>query len=141
MRYYEAYADVQAEPDAIWAVITDAPGLGSWDSGIDRIEGVIAPGKTIKVHARIASWRTFPVKVTEFTRPTRMVWTGGMPLGLFRGVRTFTVSQRPNGVSRVTVREEYTGALLGMVWKSMPDLGPSFEQFVRGLKNKVESRS
>ena len=141
MKYYEAYADVQADPDAVWSIITDAPGLGSWDSGIDRIEGVIAPGETLKVHASIASGRTFPVKVTEFMAPTRMVWTGGMPLGLFKGVRTFTISPRPNGLSRITVREEYTGALLGMIWRSMPDLGPSFEQFVQGLKKKVESRS
>lgn len=141
MRYYEAYIDVQSDPDAVWAVLIDAHGLGTWDSGIDRVEGRIAPGERITVHASLTPGRTLPVKVTEFSPPTRMVWSGGMPLGLFRGVRTFTVSQRPNGVSRITVREEYTGALLGMMWRSMPDLGPSFEQFVRGLKKKVEAKS
>lgn len=141
MRYHESYADVRAEPEAIWAVLTDATGMSAWESGIDRVEGRIAPGETIRVHARISPGRTFPVKVTEFSPPKRMVWTGGMPLGLFKGVRTFTVSPHRDGTVRLTVREEYTGALLGMMWKSMPDLGPSFEQFVQGLKKKVEAGS
>ena len=37
------------------------------------------------------------------------------------------------------VREEYTGSLLGLIWRSMPDLGPSFDRFARGLKLRVES--
>ncbi len=141
MRYYESYADVRAEPEAIWAVLTDANGMSAWDSGIDRVEGRIAPGETIRVHAAVSPGRTFPIKVTEFSPPKRMVWTGGMPLGLFKGVRTFTVSSHRDGTVRLTVREEYTGALLGMMWRSMPDLGPSFEQFVQGLKKKVEAGS
>jgi hypothetical protein len=36
------------------------------------------------------------------------------------------------------MREEYTGPLLGPIWRSMPDLGPSFEQFARGLKARAE---
>jgi hypothetical protein len=26
-----------------------------------------------------------------------------------------------------------------MIWRSMPDLGPSFEKFAVGLKNRAES--
>jgi hypothetical protein len=31
-----------------------------------------------------------------------------------------------------------TGPPLGMMWRSMPDLGPSFSQFARGLKARAE---
>jgi hypothetical protein len=31
-----------------------------------------------------------------------------------------------------------TGPLLGMMWRSMPDHGPSFSQFARGLKARAE---
>ncbi|HET7049969.1 MAG TPA: hypothetical protein VFI54_17025 [Solirubrobacteraceae bacterium] len=27
---------------------------------------------------------------------------------------------------------------LGLIWRSMPDLGPSFEKFARGLKERAE---
>jgi hypothetical protein len=37
------------------------------------------------------------------------------------------------------MREEYTGPLLGLIWRSMPDLGPSFDRFANGLKRRVES--
>ncbi len=37
------------------------------------------------------------------------------------------------------VHEEYTGPLLGLIWRSMVDLGPSFDRFARGLKLRVES--
>jgi hypothetical protein len=60
-----------------------------------------------------------------------------MPLGLFRGVRTYTLTAQ--GSSTVFhMREEYTGAMLGAIWKSMPDLQPSFDTFAAGLKKRVE---
>jgi hypothetical protein len=61
-----------------------------------------------------------------------------MPFGLFRGVRTYELSPAEGGTA-FHVREEYTGPLLGLIWRSMPDLGPSFDLFARGLKRRVES--
>jgi hypothetical protein len=71
----------------------------------------------------------------------KMTWSGGMPGGLFKGVRTFTLEPQGSGTTRITVREEYTGPLLPLIWRTMPDLGPSFEQFVSGLKKQAESES
>jgi hypothetical protein len=62
-----------------------------------------------------------------------------MPLGLFRGVRTYDVTPTPDGSSEFHVREEYSGVLLGLIWRTMPDLGPSFVRFADGLKVRVES--
>jgi hypothetical protein len=67
-----------------------------------------------------------------------MTWTGGMPLGLFRGVRTFRLDPQPDGATKFAMREEYTGPMLKMIWKSMPDLGPTFEKFATGLKQRAE---
>jgi hypothetical protein len=36
------------------------------------------------------------------------------------------------------MREEYTGPMLGMIWKQMPDLEPSFDEFAQSLKTRVE---
>ena len=138
MRHYEATALIQARPEAIWAVLTDAPGYAGWDSGVVRVEGRIAPQETIKVVSEANPKRAFPVEVTEFSPAERMVWSGGMPLGLFRGERTFTLSPE-DGATRFRMREEYTGPLLPLIWRSMPDLGPSFEQLARGLKARAEA--
>jgi hypothetical protein len=71
--------------------------------------------------------------------PARLRFSGGMPLGLFRGVRTYELAPAAGGGTAFHVREEYAGPLLGLFWRSMPDLGPSFDQFARGLKLRVES--
>jgi hypothetical protein len=141
MRYYESSATIDAGPDAIWTVLTDAPAYAAWDSGVDKVEGTIAPGETIKVHSQANPGRAFPVKVTDYQPGRSMTWSGGMPLGLFKGVRTFTLQPEDGGPTRFRMREEYTGPLLPMIWRTMPDLGPSFEQFARGLKARAEGRA
>jgi hypothetical protein len=67
-----------------------------------------------------------------------MVMSGGMPLGLFKGARTFTLSTQENGTTKFHMREEYGGPMLPMLWRSIPDLGPSFTQFANGLKQRAE---
>jgi hypothetical protein len=137
MKSYDAAATIEAPPETIWAILTDAPAYAEWDSGVERVEGRIAPGEKIKVVSEANPGRAFPVKVTAFEPGRAMTWSGGMPLGLFKGVRTFALT--PDGAAtRFTTREEYSGPMLGLIWRSMPDLGPSFEQFARGLKQRAE---
>lgn len=137
MKSYDADATIEAPPETIWAILTDAPAYSEWDSGVQRVEGTIAPGEQIKVVSEANPGRAFPVKVTAFEPARAMTWSGGMPLGLFKGVRTFALT--PNGTStRFTMREEYSGPMLRLIWRSMPDLGPSFAQFARGLKAQAE---
>jgi hypothetical protein len=138
MRSYEASADIDADAGAVWAILTDAEGYPAWDSGVERVAGRIAPGETIKVISEANPSRAFPVKVSEFSPGRSMTWTGGMPLGLFRGVRTFALTPGDEGGTRFTMREEYSGPLLPLIWRTMPDLGPSFHQFAEGLKARAE---
>ena len=138
MKSYEAAATIAADPEAIWAVLVDGAAYPEWDSGVTGVDGEIAPGGRIKVVSEAAPGRSFPVKVTEFEPGKRMRWSGGMPLGLFKGVRTFTLDPKENGTTGFTVREEYSGPLLPLIWRSMPDLGPSFTQFANGLKARAE---
>lgn len=138
MKSFEASAVINATPDRIWAVLVDGAHISDWDSGVLRVEGTIAPGETIKVVSGANPGRTFPLQVTQFDPNRSMTWSGGMPLGLFKGVRTFTLAPAGDGTTRFHLREEYTGPLLPMMWRSMPDLGPSFAQFANGLKQRAE---
>ena len=139
VKFYEASSTISAKPEAIWTILTDGARYASWDSGVERVEGRIAPGETIKVFVKVNPGRAFPIKVTEFIPGQRMVWSGGMPLGLFKGVRTYTLSPQGNGTTKFSMREEYTGPMLPMIWRSIPDLGPSFTQFANGLKERAEA--
>jgi hypothetical protein len=139
VKHYEASSIIAAPPETVWDVLVDGSRYPEWDSGVTRIEGPIVDGGRIKAYAAVSPGRAFPVTVT-LDRPRLMSWTGGMPLGLFRGHRTFALAGTPDGGTRFTMREEYTGPLLGLIWRSMPDLGPSFVQFVNGLKAQAEAQ-
>jgi hypothetical protein len=61
---------------------------------------------------------------------------------------TSTVSASPDEVWAVLCDGQHwsewdsgvdMGPLLRFIWRSMPDLGPSFVQFAEGLKHRVES--
>jgi hypothetical protein len=137
MRSYASSTTIEAAPEAVWAVLVDGARYTDWNSGMVRLDGTIAKGERLTVVSSANPKRGFPVEVTAFEPGRRMEWSGGMPLGLFRGVRTFTLT--PEGArTRLDVREEYTGPLLPLIWRSMPDLQPSFDQFTRGIKARVE---
>lgn len=138
MKEYSATIKIKASPETIWAILTNAPAYPEWDPGVDRIEGRIAPGEKITAYTKLSPGRAFPVKVTEFRPGQKMTWTGGMPLGLFKGERTFTLAPQNNGVVEFTVREIFSGPLLPLIGRSIPDLSSSFEQFAAGLKNQAE---
>jgi hypothetical protein len=111
---------------------------------VTQVTGRIAPGETVTVHAKINDGkinpgRAFPVKVTEFVPGRKMVWTGGMPLGLFRGERTFTLSQQGGGKVEFRMAEVYSGLLSGLIERSIPDLQPAFDEFASSLKKRAES--
>ena len=139
MRFYEAASDIVASPESVWAVLVDGAAWSAWDSGVDAVDGTIAAGEKLTIHSHAAPGRAFPVKVSVFDPPRALRFSGGMPLGLFRGVRTYTLSPEADGRTAFRVREEYTGPLLPLIWRSMPDLGPSFTSFAEGLKRQAES--
>ncbi len=139
MKHYETTATIAATPEAVWSVLTDASAWPSWDSGVTAVDGRIAEGEKVTVRTEVSPGRAFPVTVTALEAPRRMVFRGGMPLGLFRGERTYTLTPSDGGATTFRMREEYTGPMLGLIWKSMPDLQPSFDRFATGLKQRVES--
>ncbi len=139
MKFYETTRTIDATPETVWQVLIDGPGFAEWDSGVVKFEGTIGLGNKVKLFSEVSPERAFPLKVAAMDRASRLVFEGGMPLGLFRGVRTYTLTPEGAG-TRFHMREEYTGPLLSMIWKSMPDLQPSFDKFAAGLKAKTENR-
>lgn len=129
---------IQAAPEAVWRVLTDVPAYPQWNTTVTRVDGVIALGQKVTVHAKVAPGRAFPVKVVALDAPMRMVWSGGMPLGLFKGERVFELRPKAGAGVEFTMREEYSGLLAPLITKSIPDLQPAFDEFAACLKARVE---
>ncbi len=140
MATFRTSIKINASPEVIWAILTNARGWTDWNTTVDRVEGTIAPGEKITVHAKVNPGRAFPVKVTEFIPGQRMVWTGGMPLGLFKGVRTYTLAKQSGSSVEFAMREDYSGPMAPMMTRSIPDLQPAFDEFAAALKKRAESK-
>lgn len=134
-----AEATIHASPDTIWALLTNGQTWTDWDTSTVRLEGDIAEGETLTVFKKADPKRAFKPKVVSIDRDTgQMVWSGGMPLGLFVGRRTFAIS--PAGdLTHVSIEEEFSGLLLPMMKKVMPDLQPFIEEQVAALKTGAEA--
>jgi uncharacterized protein YndB with AHSA1/START domain len=137
MRSYEASSFIDSAPAHIWPLLTDTAAWPDWDSGVTKVDGRLGLGEKLTITVKANPGRAFPVKVVELLESERMVFRGGMPLGLFTGQRTYTLTPEGTG-TRFTMREEYSGPLAGLIFKSIPDLSPSFRQFAQGLKLRAE---
>jgi hypothetical protein len=139
MKAFSVAKTIEASPQAVWSVLVDESRYPEWDPGMDRIEGTISPGEKIRIYTKLSPGRAFPATISEFVPARKMTWVGGMPLGLFKGERTFTLTPDEKGGTHFAMREVFTGILLPIFGRTIPDLTSSFEQFAEGLKSRAES--
>lgn len=135
---YHVERRIDASPERVWALLSDASTYRAWNRAVVSIAGRIATGNTLSLVSTANPKRTFKLHITEMAAPNRMVWSDGMPLGLFKGERTYLVQPR-EGVTHFEMTEEYTGLLSGLFTKAIPDLTESFNLFADSLKAAAEA--
>jgi hypothetical protein len=140
MKAFATTTIIRAPAERIWSLLTNAGGYPTWNSTVERVVGTIAPGEAVTVYTKASPGRAFPLTVTEFTPNQRMVWTGGMPLGLFKGARTYVLTAREAGDIEFSMREEFSGLLAPLIARSIPDLQPDFDRFAADLKAQAERK-
>jgi uncharacterized protein YndB with AHSA1/START domain len=134
---YRIGVTITAAPEKVWALLTNAAAFPQWNSEVLGIEGTIALGEKIKLKAKIAPDRTFPLRVSAFEPGRKLVWEDGNKI--FKGVRTFTLTPNADGTTAVTMAEVLTGAFLPMIAPKLPDFRPSFDNFAADLKRAAEA--
>ncbi len=138
MKEFSAATEISASAQTIWDILTDAAKYPEWDPGMLRLEGKIGSAEKITIYTKVMPNRAFKVTVSEFVPASKMVWTSGMPLGLFKGERTFTIEPLQGKRTNFSVREVFTGLMLPMIGRSLPDMNPVFAAFAAGLKARAE---
>ena len=128
---------IQAKPEQIWSLLTNAAEFPRWNSTVTSIEGQIALGQKIAVRVPIAPKRVFKLKVSAFEPGRRMVWQDGAP-PMFKGVRTYTLSPATDGSTEFSMVEVFSGLMLPMIAGSLPDFAPAFERYAADLKRAAE---
>lgn len=134
---YRVARSIDAPAETVWDLLTNPSDYANWNRSVISIEGSMTAGSTIKLVSIASPKRTFKLKVVSMDAPRRMVWSSGMPLGLFKGTRTYLLEPEGTG-TEFSITEEFTGPLSGLVARSIPDLTDSFNQFADGLKTTAE---
>ena len=128
---------IQASPDKIWALLTDAAAFPSWNSTVTSIEGEIAEGQTLKLKVPTAPERVFKPRVSRVEPGRSMIWSDGMA-PMFKGVRTFTLTPNADGSTVFSMKEAFSGLMLPMIKGSLPDFAPVFEAYAEDLRRAAE---
>ncbi|MEZ5065788.1 MAG: SRPBCC domain-containing protein [bacterium] len=135
---YSVLVEVNAAPERLWALLTDAADFPRWNSTIASLQGPIEPGRRLELRLPISE-RVFRPRVSGFEPARRMEWSDGAA-PLFRGVRTFTLT--PIGdATEFKMTETFRGLLVPMIRGSLPDFGPPFERFAADLQREAERRT
>ena len=128
--------NIQAKPDVLWNLLTDAKRYPAWNSTITNIEGEIREGERLRLHVP-GTKRTFTPKVSGVVPGQRMVWSDGLK-PLFKGVRTFALSSCGNNSTDFVMRERFSGIVFAMTKSMLPDFRPIFEAYANDLKREAE---
>lgn len=139
MKSFQTEIKINASPEKVWDILTNIPHWHQWNTTVDKIEGSVSPGGKVTVHAKAIPERPFRLTVSDLVPNESMVWSGGMPLGLFTGKRTFTITSSEKNVTNFFMSENFTGLLAPLITRSIPDLQPSFDEFSKNLKQHAES--
>ena len=133
---YAVRVDIEAKPEAVWRLLTDAKGFPRWNSTITGIDGRIREGERIRLHVP-GTKRTFTPTVSGVVENERMTWADGIA-PVFRGVRTFVLKPRGDATTEFMMEERFSGVVFALVRGVMPDFRPIFEAFAGDLKREAE---
>ena len=138
MESYSATTTINASPETIWEILTDANAYPDWDPGIDRVEGHIALGEKVKFFTEFNPSRAFVQRVTTFEPGRKMVFMGGLPLGLFKSERTYALTANADGTTTFHARMVFSRSLRPLFGRKIPDLTERFAKAAAGLKELAE---
>lgn len=127
---------IRARAATLWRLLTNAKNFPRWNSTVTSVEGQIRQGERLRVRVP-GTDRVFTPRVSGVVPDQRMTWTGGFS-PVFKGVRTFELRPRPDGSTDFVMQERFSGLMLPLVKRSMPDFGPVFERYASDLKHEAE---
>ena len=129
--------NIQAKPEVVWNLLTDAKGFPRWNSTVTGIEGEIREGERLRLHVP-GTKRTFTPLVSGVVPRQRMTWSDGKNK-VFKGVRTFTLKPVADGSTDFAMEEKFSGIMFALVRVMLPEFRPIFEAYAADLRQEAEN--
>ncbi len=142
----ENSAEVRAPAEKVWEQLTNVNSWPEWKPFMKRAKIAsgyksISCGSKIKMGIMMAGPASVPlaVEVTEFDKPKRLAWEGGVA-GLLHAVHSFDIEDR-GGSCVVTSSEVFKGLLTSalLLLVTEKDLEKLHQDWVTAIKNRLEN--
>jgi hypothetical protein len=134
--------DIDATPERVWQVLTDFGSYPQWNPFMTRASGTPVRGERLTIHMQPEGGRamTFRPTVREAVPQRSLRWLGHLLVpGIFDGEHSFTIEPRAGGGVRMVQQENFKGALVPMLAKSLDRRTlPAFERMNQALKQRAE---
>ncbi len=136
-----AHVDIQAEPDQVWAVLTDLAAYPEWNPFIVRASGVVGPGRRLALRMQPVGGRgmTLRPRLVTVAINRELRWRGklGMP-GLMDADHSFLLQPQAGG-TRLIHQETFTGVLVPFVATSLDrNTLPAFVAMNEAVRRRAE---
>ncbi|MEV1128778.1 SRPBCC domain-containing protein [Agromyces sp. NPDC049794] len=134
--------DIAADPDTVWAVLTDFGSYSEWNPFMSSVEGTPEVGNRLVVRLSPAGGRGMTFKPTVLTAiPGRELrWLGRLGFGgLFDGEHFFVLDRDADGGTRMTHGEEFSGILVSLMGGATRNTDDGFDAFNHALKHRAET--
>lgn len=132
---------IDAPPEAVWRVLTDLDGYGSWNPYYPRAEGDLAEGAGITLHAVLPGGRTGVGRVRIRTvRPQEELrWTSHLFLpGIMDADHRFRLAAAGPGRTRFEQDETLRGLLVPVGGSIVAQIRQGCEAMAEALRARAE---
>jgi hypothetical protein len=136
--------DIDAAPEAVWAVLSELPSYPGWNPFIREARGTLAVGERLDLEIQPEGGRAMRFQPTVLkAEPNRELrWRGRLVApGVFDGEHRFAIEPTAGG-SRLLHEERFTGVLVPFLARGLrKGTLPGFEQMNEAVKERVEART
>lgn len=143
MRTIEHVTDIPASPATVWQVLTETDHYGEWNPFITDMSGRLAVGERVTVTIRPGERSmTFRPTVLAVEERSLIRWRGRLLVpGIFDGVHELRLEPMPQGGTRFTQREVFSGLLVPLLHGALDDTGPGFAAMNAALRDRAMDRA
>jgi hypothetical protein len=139
LRTVSATIQIDAPPDAVWAILTDLGRYPEWNPLFREASGQVAVGSRItlrSVHPANGRMMTVKPKITAADLGAELAWVASLP-GIMSGEHRFTLTPAGGG-TKVEQSETFRGVLTAFGGKTFTNAEASFRALNEALKKRAE---